>query len=75
MLKKEWTRIIDLLGAIKRTYKKDTKLCNESCATYYKLLVVPLLKENNIPCTKGLKTYSSIVANLKKKQKTYERKI
>jgi hypothetical protein len=63
-----------MLGAIKRTYKKDTKLYNESCATYYKLLVAPLLKENNIPCNKSLKTHSTIVAHLKKKQKTYERK-
>ena len=44
MIKSEYARILGMLDALKRTHV-DGKLLDESAASYYKLLVMPIFKK------------------------------
>lgn len=59
MIKSEYVRILGMLGSLKNTHA-DGKLLDESAATYFKLLILPVFEENGIKINKGLRKFKTI---------------
>lgn len=69
MIKSEYVRILGMLDALKRTHV-DGKLLDESAASYYKLLVMPIFKKEGIKANRNLRTFKTIRNTV---QKLYEK--